>query len=250
MLETACVSVCFVTMTIELYRFLHEQGYGSRKTCRQLVETGCVAIDGVLQDEYRALVDPAGVTSIAIDGESWPVWHLPLYLMLHKPAGYETSHQPLHHPSVFSLLPPQFLSLKIQAVGRLDVDTTGLLLLSTDGRFVHTLTSPKKEVGKNYRVTLKHAADDSLAGHLLRGVFLKDEKQRIAADQATLVDAHTLDMVITQGKYHQVKRMIAAAGNRVERLHRLGIGALTLGNLPVGEWRLLADGELADYRQS
>lgn len=239
-----------MTMTIELYRFLHEQGYGSRKTCRQLIEAGCVTIDDMAQDDHRAPVDPDTVTSIAIDGESWPVWRLPLYLMLHKPADYETSHRPLYHPSVFSLLPPQFLSLNVQAVGRLDVDTTGLLLLSTDGRFVHALTSPKKGIGKNYRVTLKHAADDSLTGHLLRGVFLKDEQQRIAAEQAILVDAHTLDMVITQGKYHQVKRMIAAAGNRVEGLHRLGIGALALGDLPVGEWRLLADGELADYRQT
>ena len=236
-------------MTIELYRFLHEQGYGSRKTCRQLVEAGCITVDDVLQDDYRAPIEPNNVSLVTIDGESWPVWRLPLYLMLHKPAGYETSHRPLHHPSVFSLLPPQFLQLNIQAVGRLDVDTTGLLLLSTDGRFVHALTSPKKNIGKGYRITLKHAADDALSKHLLRGVFLKDDKQRVAAEQAELVDAQTLDMVITQGKYHQVKRMIAAAGNRVEALHRFSIGELTLGDLPVGEWRLLADDELGGYRQ-
>lgn len=235
-------------MLIELYRFLHEQGYGSRKICRQLIEAGCVTLNGIPQQDYRNQIDPQAVLTIGIDGESWPVWPLPLYLMLHKPSGYETSHQPLHHPSVFSLLPPQFLALKIQAVGRLDVDTSGLLLMTTDGQFTHQLTSPKKHIGKCYQVTLKHPASDRLNEHLLRGVFLKDEQQRIAADQAVLVNEHSLQMTITQGKYHQVKRMIAAAGNRVEALHRVSIGTLTLDNLPQGKWRLLSKAELLPFQ--
>ncbi|HJU49407.1 MAG TPA: pseudouridine synthase, partial [Pseudogulbenkiania sp.] len=145
---------------MELYRLMQQQGFGSRKECRKLIEHGLVELDGAVVDDYRLEVDPAAIDELVIDGEPWEILALPLYLLLHKPAGYETSHKPMHNPSVFTLLPWQFSQLGIAAVGRLDVDTTGLLLLTTDGQFVHALTSPKKHVPKCYEVTLKHPVSE------------------------------------------------------------------------------------------
>ncbi|MDN0081256.1 16S rRNA pseudouridine(516) synthase [Crenobacter sp. SG2305] len=229
----------------ELYRLLHEQGFGSRKECRKLIEAGLVAIDGEPAADYRQQVDPGALGELEVDGEAWSLLELPLYLMLHKPGGYETSHRPLHNPSVFHLLPYQFEALGIAAVGRLDVDTTGLLLMSTDGQFIHALTSPKKLVPKCYRVTLKHSVVDELVARLLKGVYLKDDDEKIIAETVTVVDSYTIDMTITQGKYHQVKRMVAAASNRVMGLHRLSLGSVGLGDLAEGEWRRLSREELA-----
>jgi len=229
----------------ELYRLLHEQGFGSRKDCRKLIEAGLVLIDGEAVLDHRHPVDPAALDEIEVDGEPWPLLELPLYLLMHKPASYETSHRPLHNPSIFHLLPYQFEALGIAAVGRLDVDTTGLLLMSTDGQFVHALTSPKKQVPKCYRVTLKHAVTDELVARLLKGVYLKDDDEKVIAEAVAVVDEHTIDMTITQGKYHQVKRMVAAASNRVEGLHRLSLGTIALDDLAEGEWRWLSAEELA-----
>lgn len=232
---------------MELYRLLQQQGFGSRKDCRKLIEHGLVELDGDIVDDWRLEVAPEQLGELVVDGEPWTLLPDPIYLMLHKPAGYETSHKPLHNPSVYTLLPWQLMNLDVSAVGRLDVDTTGLLLFTSDGQFVHALTSPRRHVPKLYEVLLKHPAGDELVKKLLAGVFLKDDNERVAADAVELVDAHTLRMTITQGKYHQVKRMIAAAGNRVNELHRLGMGALSLGELDEGQWRYLTREELAGF---
>ncbi|MEQ6289850.1 pseudouridine synthase [Vogesella sp. GCM10023246] len=230
---------------MELYRLLQQQGFGSRKECRQLIDYGLVAVDGVDADDWRQQVDAANVRSLTVDGQDWPLLTLPLYLLLHKPAGYETSHKPVHHPSVYRLLPPQMSNLDLSAVGRLDVDTTGLLLFSSDGQFVHAMTSPKKQVPKLYRVTTKHPVTEALLQRLREGVLLHDENETLRADSVAQVGDCVLDMSITQGKYHQVKRMVAAAGNRVAQLHRLALGEVTLGDLPAGQWRHLSAAELA-----
>ncbi|TCP09122.1 ribosomal small subunit pseudouridine synthase A [Crenobacter luteus] len=232
---------------MELYRLLHEQGFGGRKACKELVEAGLVEVDGEVVDNARARVDPDTLETLLVDGEPWPLVRGHLYLMLNKPGGYETSHKPTYYPSVFSLLPWQYGNLDVNAVGRLDADTTGLLLLTTDGQFVHALTSPKKQVGKVYRVTIKHPIGQELVDQLLAGVLLKDDDVVVAADAVDVLDPHTLDMTLFQGKYHQVKRMVAAAGNRVEALHRIRIGELALGELAPGQWRHLSAAELASF---
>jgi 16S rRNA pseudouridine516 synthase len=228
---------------MELYRLLQQQGFGSRKECRKLIEYGLVVLNGETEYDWRRDVQRQAIQSLYIDDTPWALLPEPFYLLLHKPAGYETSHKPLHHPSVYRLLPPQMVNLGVSAVGRLDVDTTGLLLFSTDGQFVHALTSPKKDVPKHYRVTTKHPVSAELLARLREGVLLHDEQETLAADSAEQVGEYLLDMAITQGKYHQVKRMVAAAGNRVEQLHRLALGSLALGDLPEGQWRLLSDEE-------
>jgi len=230
---------------MEFYRLLQQQGFGSRKECRKLIEYGLVDLNGDTEFDWRREITPHEVHSLRVDGEPWALVSDPCYLMLHKPANYETSHKPIHHPSVYTLLPWQLRNIGVSAVGRLDVDTTGLLLFTTDGQFVHALTSPKKDVPKLYRVTTKHPVTPGLLASLREGVLLHDEQETLAADSAEQVAECVLDMAITQGKYHQVKRMVAAAGNRVEQLHRLAMGSVTLGDLAQGEWRLLTAEELA-----
>lgn len=228
---------------MELYRLLQQQGFGGRKACRELIEAGRVTLGGQIIDNWRHAVDMS--LPLAVDDAPWPLLPQPLYLMLHKPAGYETSHQPQHHHSVFRLLPWQFGNLGIAAAGRLDVDTTGMLLFSTDGQFIHSMSSPRKLIPKCYQVTAKHPVSAVQIAQLLAGVLLHDETDTLAATAVEQLDAHRINMSITQGKYHQVKRMLAAVGNRVEGLHRIAMGELQLGDLPVGQWRLLQSDELA-----
>jgi 16S rRNA pseudouridine516 synthase len=132
----------------------------------------------------------------------------------------------------------------VQCVGRLDQDTTGLLLLTDDGDFIHRVTSPRKHYDKVYAVTCKHAIDAALLDALRSGVVLHDAPEPVAALAAVQISEQVLHLTLAEGKYHQVKRMVAAAGNRVEALHRIAVGGYTLPDaLAPGAWRWLdADG--------
>ncbi|GAA5174746.1 16S rRNA pseudouridine(516) synthase [Niveibacterium umoris] len=232
---------------MQLDRILQSQGFGSRKECRGLVRHGFVVIGGEVQEDPFADLDPTGL-EIEVDGETW-AYHEVAYVMLHKPTGYEVSHKPIHHPSVFSLLPSPLRARGVQAVGRLDEDTTGMLILTEDGQLIHQLSSPKRAIPKIYQVTLKHPANDELVAALLAGVQLHDEPEPVVAAGCEIVGECALRLTITGGKYHQVKRMIAAAGNRVEALHRNAIGRLELpADLAPGEWRWLTPADLAALR--
>jgi 16S rRNA pseudouridine516 synthase len=174
-----------------------------------------------------------------VDGKSWPYFEKAV-VALHKPSGYECSQKPIHHPSVMTLLPAPLRVRGIQPVGRLDEDTTGLLILTDDGSLQHRLIHPKKHVAKVYEVTCRHPISELMVKKLLDGVMLDGEKKPVKADSIELKTEHVLWMTISQGKYHQVKRMIAAVSNRVDRLHRIGVGKFSLPeDLPVGEWRFI-----------
>ena len=206
---------------MNLIKYLQAQGIGSRRQCQWLVQNALIQINGGTQSNAKAEVRPETVQSLTVDGEEAVVIPLPdFYILLNKPAGYETSHKPRDYPSVFSLLPDQVRAADIQAVGRLDADTTGVLLITNDGQF-------------------KHAADPSLCAQLQAGVLLHDDNETVSAQAAELHDAHTLILTIREGKYHQVKRMVAAAGNRVEHLHRLQFGPWDTQDLQAGEWRFI-----------
>jgi 16S rRNA pseudouridine516 synthase len=133
----------------------------------------------------------------------------------------------------------------VQAVGRLDQDTTGLLLLTDDGAFIHRMSSPKHHVPKVYEVTTKHPVTEDMVQRLLAGVVLDDDPQPVKAAACEAVAECHLRLTLTEGKYHQVKRMVAAVGNRVEGLHRSQIGGLVLGDLAPGQWRFLTPEDLA-----
>jgi 16S rRNA pseudouridine516 synthase len=178
-----------------------------------------------------------------VDGVTWPVREHALVL-LHKPAGYECSQKPKHHPSVLSLLPPPLRTRGLQPVGRLDEDTTGLLLLTDDGALIHRLTSPKHHVPKVYQVACKHPVDDSQLQRLLQGVVLDDDPAPVRAAAVERTGDDSLSLTLTEGKYHQVKRMLAAVGNRVEGLHRSDFGALDIPqDLAAGQWRWVSEAQ-------
>jgi 16S rRNA pseudouridine516 synthase len=147
-------------------------------------------------------------------------------------------------PSPLRLRPNKNAIQGVQAVGRLDQDTTGLLLLSDDGQFIHRISSPKHHVPKLYQVACKHPVDDKQVAKLLDGVVLDDSPKPVRAAACVQTGELTLDLTLTEGKYHQVKRMLAAVGNRVEGLHRASMGSLTLGDLAPGKWRWLSAYEL------
>ena len=131
-------------------------------------------------------------------------------------------------------------------MGRLDQDTTGLLLLTDDGKFIHRMSSPRHHVPKVYEVTVKHPLDDQQVRKLLEGVVLDDDPLPVRAAACEALDTHQLRLTLTEGKYHQVKRMVAAVSNRVEGLHRSRMGALQLpSDLLPGQWRWLSQADLA-----
>lgn len=228
---------------MQLERLLHAQGFGSRRECRVLIRQGRVMLAGTPCVDPFAEVEPHGL-HFEVDGQAW-IYREKAYLALNKPAGYECSARPLHHPSVLALLPPELIRRGVQPVGRLDQDTTGLLLLSDDGQFIHALTSPRRRIPKVYAVVTRHPVSDAQLAALLAGVQLRDDPEPMAAVACVRTGERGLQLTLTGGRYHQVKRMIAAAGNRVEALHRVAVGGYRLPeSLPPGAWQWIEAGEV------
>ena len=221
---------------LSLDRILQSQGFGTRKYCRALIEDGDVAIKGEIQDSYKTTVETDGLV-LEVFGEEWK-YRQHVYIALNKPANFECSRKPSHHPGVLTLLPEQFTWRDVQPVGRLDHDTTGMLLMSDDGPFIHAQSSPKRHIPKIYQATTHDPVTPELVEQLLSGVQLHDEPAPLAALSCVQRGDKLLEIVLEQGKYHQVKRMLAAAGNHCSALHRSAIGALTLESLGLaeGEW--------------
>jgi len=236
---------------LTLQEILFSQGFGTRRVCFGLVQQGLVQLGpdrAVCVDPNQRLA-PEGLV-FWVQGERWE-YHALAYLMLHKPAGTECSQKPSTYPSIYTLLPGPLrmrgggAAAGVQAVGRLDQDTTGLLLLSDDGKFIHRMTSPRHHVPKVYEVQLKHPGTANQVERLLAGVVLDDDPRPVQAAACTLVSEQHLRLTLTEGKYHQVKRMVAAVGNRVEGLHRSAMGPLSLGpELAPGQWRWLSAAEV------
>ncbi len=233
---------------LTLERLLHSQGFGTRRECRALVRHKQVSVDDALCDDPDQLFDPVGL-SFSVAGKPW-LYQERAYLMLNKPAGYECSQKPRHHLGIYTLLPEPLVVRGVQSVGRLDEDTTGLLLFSDDGQFIHRMASPKWKVNKVYRVGVRHPLDDAQMAALLQGVVLHDDPEPVAAVACVQMDELHLDLTLAEGKYHQVKRMLAAVGNRVETLSRIAIGGLSLpADLAPGAWRWLDAAELVSVQR-
>ena len=197
--------------------------------------------------DFNVDADPATGTpfEFSVEDETWQ-FHAKAYLVLNKPAGYECSQKPKSHPSVYTLLPAPLRERDVQAVGRLDQDTTGMLLFSDDGQFIHRTTSPKHEVPKIYEVSTSEAVTDLQVEKLRAGVVLDDSPDPVHALACELPSPTHLRLTLASGKYHQVKRMLAAVGNHVEKLHRSRIGQLPIPvELQEGKWRWLTPQELA-----
>jgi 16S rRNA pseudouridine516 synthase len=227
-----------------LDRILQSQGFGTRKWCTELITAGEVSIAGKVITDSRAVVETGGLV-FRIFNESW-VYREHLYIALNKPAGFECSRKASHHPGVLTLLPEQFTRRDVQPVGRLDHDTTGLLLLSDDGPFIHMQSSPRRHIPKVYVATTQDPVTPELVGKLLGGVKLHDERELLMVVTCGMLDTRRIEIVLEQGKYHQVKRMLAAAGNHCVALRRIQIGGLKLKDLALaeGEWSYLDDAQL------
>jgi len=243
---------------MQLQEVLYSQGFGTRRVCAGLIQQGYVQVydgaDGTAPrncQDASAQFEPQGLR-FRVQGVDWPYCDK-AYILLHKPAGTECSQKPSTYPSIYTLLPsplrtrPQKAAVQgVQAVGRLDQDTTGMLLLTDDGKFIHRMSSPRHHVPKVYEVTVKHPLDASQVTRLLTGVVLDDGPKPVRAAACEAVGLLHLRLTLTEGKYHQVKRMLAAVGNRVEGLHRSQIGDLSLPtDLAPGQWRWLSALELA-----
>ena len=242
---------------MNLQEILYTQGFGTRRVCAGLLEQGHV---GIFKENSGVVCVERSNITIENIADGWPFevqgvrwqYHAHGYVLLNKPSGTECSQKPSTYPSIYTLLPsplrtrPQKSAIQgVQAVGRLDQDTTGLLILSDDGQFIHRMSSPKHHVPKVYQVGCKHPITEAAVAQLLAGVVLDDDPKPVRAAACEQTGENTLDLTLTEGKYHQVKRMIAAVSNRVETLHRSRMGDLDLGDLLPGQWRWLSTADLA-----
>lgn len=241
---------------MQLQDILYSQGFGTRRVCAGLIQQGYVTVHGLACTDATADVETDGL-EFTVQGKSWP-FCAKAYLVLHKPTGTECSQKPSAWPSIYTLLPsplrlrPQKGAVQgVQAVGRLDQDTTGLLLLTDDGQFIHKMSSPRHHVPKVYDLTCCHAVTQIQVQRLLDGVVLDDDPKPVRAASCKAVGDKGMELTLTEGKYHQVKRMLAAVSNRVETLHRSRIGNYRLpADLAPGQWRWLSAEDLQQLWQT
>lgn len=238
-----------MTVTARLDRLLANMGYGSRKEVQALARAGQVVLDGrpVSDASLKLLVTPELSERMQIRGQ--PLDPPPgLTLIMHKPLGVTCSHK---DPGrlVYDLLPQRWQAREpaISTVGRLDKDTSGLLLLTDDGALLHRIISPKRHVAKRYVVTLARPLEGHEAAQFASGELqLEGEDKPLAPAVLEPLSATSARLTISEGRYHQVRRMFAAMGNHVEALHRDRIGGLELPHdLAPGAWRMMTDDEIA-----
>lgn len=222
---------------MKLLKLIANLGYGSRKEVLSIFRDGRITdVDG----EVLYSDDKVEHARVRIDGE--PLDPPPgLLLMMHKPTGYTCS---TSDPGqiVYELLPPRFLLRDpvVATVGRLDRDTTGLLLMTDDGKLLHKIVSPKSKLPKIYEATLARDLRGDEAKIFASGkLMLESEREPLAPATLEVIGPRQARLTLTEGRYHQARRMFAAVGNHVETLHRSRVGGLELGDLPVGQWRSL-----------
>ncbi len=222
-------------MKLRLDRILTSQGLCSRKEAGIAIKKGKVLFNGRVLKSPKDKISTESLI-ITFDNTSY-TYTEHIYIMLNKPAGYECSDAPVVHPSVKDLLTPIHRHRNIMSAGRLDVDTTGLLLFSDDGQFIHNIASPKKHLSKVYQAILDKPLNHQDANRLLKGVRLENDAKLAIALDVQGIDTNTVLITIDEGRYHQVKRMFLAVGNSVIKLHRQQIGDLVLPQeLPLGSW--------------
>ena len=234
---------------MRLDKFLSKATELSRKDCKKILHAGEVTVNGEVVKDSSLHIDEVD-DDIEWAGEPLSVAMGNRYLLLYKPEGFECTLKPKEWPIVTDLIDvPQLGSLRI--AGRLDVDTTGALLLSDDGGFLHRVTSPKHHVAKVYELTLAEPmtkAQQAFAiKELAKGIMLEDEYDKTKPAELSFSDATHAKLVLTEGKYHQVKRMMGYFGNKVIELHRASIGNITLAGLEKGESRFLTAEEIDQF---
>jgi 16S rRNA pseudouridine516 synthase len=226
---------------MRLDQFVSQALHISRSEAQKQIRAGLISVDG--QRVLKAPTAIAAHAQVCYDDE---VLSLPglLYLMLHKPSGVISATEDPSQRTVLDLIKHPHVHT-LHPVGRLDKDTTGLLLLTNDGQWSHRISAPRQHVPKIYLATLTEPISPTALKELAEGVLLNGESKPVAASNLEALPNQQLRLTLHEGKYHQVKRMLAAVGNQVESLHRERIGGLNLDpQLAAGEWRLLSNAEL------
>jgi len=227
---------------MRLDRLLSQVSGLSRNHVKSLLRGDNVEVDGVTVRDAALQVSELHAITLREEVVEWPRER---YVMLHKPDGYVCSTAEGAYPLVASLIDMPWAA-RLHSAGRLDADSTGLVLLTTDGQWSHSLTSPRRQCVKSYVVTVKHPLQPEVVQRFAGGLVLNDDPQPTLPAQLELLDTHTARVHITEGRYHQVKRMFAACSNRVVTLHREAIGHLVLdAELQAGQWRELTAEEVS-----
>ena len=238
-----------------LARFLAHAGIASRRHAEELIAGGRVQVNGVIVTAQGMRIDLAHDT-VSVDGKVVVAASKHVYLLLYKPAGYvSTARDPQRRPTVLDLLPPELRRLRVYPVGRLDRDTSGLLLLTNDGAFALRMSHPRYATEKHYQALVQGCPSPASLEALRRGVTITEGDRRDSGSNYTTAPARVrllrqedancwLALTIHEGRKRQVRRMLAATGHPVLQLIRTGIGSLRLGNLPAGAWRYLAEEEV------
>ncbi|OCN03725.1 hypothetical protein A4S06_05025 [Erysipelotrichaceae bacterium MTC7] len=225
---------------IRLDKYLAHLKYGTRKEVKKIIRSGAVRVNGevIRNDDYKIdeTTDEVIYDGFVLDYQEY------YYLMMNKPDGYVSSNKDELDPSILNLVFEPY-AFDLQCVGRLDVDTKGLLILTNDGKFNHAVTAPKRHVEKEYVMELEKPLSENDIQQLYAGVSIDDDLSK--ALSIKVIDEASYAMVIDEGKYHQVKRMMHAVNNEVLALKRIRIGALYLDeNLEEGEYRALTKTEV------
>lgn len=230
---------------MRLDKFLSETTDLTRSQASKALKQGVVEVNGEVVKSGAMHIE-VGTDQITINGIELVGQTGPRYFMLHKPAGYVCANEDGEHPIVFDLMIDEPNVQKLHTVGRLDLDTTGILLITDDGKWSHTITSPKHHKDKTYRAWLAEPLVEKAEAKLEKGIMLEEEKNRTKPAVLQRINDQEVLLTISEGRYHQVKRMFAALGNRVVQLHRESIGGIMLDeNLAEGEYRPLTDEEIA-----
>lgn len=233
-----------------LARFLAHAGVASRRHAEELIAAGRVSVNGTVVTTQGTRIDP-GNDIITVDGAPVSASSHIVYIMLHKPAGYlTTASDPQGRPVVLDLLPDDVRRLRVYPVGRLDLDTSGLLLLTNDGEFALRVAHPRYAQEKVYHALVQGNPTDEMLEQLRRGIEFAEDDGRVHRSAPARVERLRLargncwlSLAIHEGRKRQVRRMLAAVGHRVLELRRVSIGPISLGDLPIGQWRYLLESE-------
>ncbi|MDO4427417.1 MAG: pseudouridine synthase [Moraxella sp.] len=234
---------------MRLDKFISKATELSRKDAKRILHAGEISVNGeVIKDGSFHINEAEDEVDWA--GESLSVATGNRYILLHKPEGFECTLKPKEYPMVTELIAvPEVASLRM--AGRLDVDTTGALLLSDDGAWLHRVTSPKRHQPKVYELTLADPMDENAQAvaikEVARGILLDGDQEKTRPATLSFSDPTHATLTLTEGKYHQVKRMMGYFGNKVIALHRASIGTITLDGLEKGESRFLSEEEIAQF---
>ncbi|HDR1022248.1 TPA: 16S rRNA pseudouridine(516) synthase RsuA [Pasteurella multocida] len=232
---------------MRLDKFLAENTGLTRSQANKALKQSAVTINGKVEKSGSVKVSPED--EICFDGELLTWVEEGQYIMLYKPQGYVCSHDDGDYPTIYQFFDYP-LSTKLHSAGRLDVDTTGLVLLTDDGQWSHRITSPKHHCEKTYLVTLADPVESNYQQACEAGILLRGEKEPTKPAKLEILDDYNVNLTISEGRYHQVKRMFAALGNKVVGLHRWKIGEIELDeSLEEGEYRPLSEQEINSFNK-